>query len=509
MKINLSVMNSNSKTILTNALSLSIRMFLSILISFFTIRMMIEYLGVIDYGIYSLIAGVVLLFGFLDKAMTSSSQRFLSYSLASGSGKTHLVYTSLVLINIVTILCLVILAEIIGPYAINNFLDIPQDRLISARWLFHLSLVTLFVNFMKIPIIGLFVAKEQMGVFAFVGVLENILKLASVSMIIYVKEELRLLYLGMFYACVSIIIYIVHIVLRYYYFKGIRLIRSYDKGLILKIFSFSTWSLIGNLSTVFKLQGIAVILNIFFGPTGNAVKGIVQQIRGSLEGFALTVQLAVKPQVIKSYSQNHIGRMNSLVMFSARGIFLLMLAVLLPVGINLHYYVAFWLSDYPDFVVLVARVVFIEILIAALSKPLINVAQAVGQMKQYMIAVGGLQLLILPLSYILLRIEANILLPYLVSLLISSVGLFVRIYILRKYLGIELKEFGSKVLLRSFFVAMTVIFCVGITYLLLDSSDLLVPIRSVIYSFEIVLISVIIGLDKIERKRLISFIKYD
>ena len=110
----------------------------------------------------------------------------------------------------------------------------------------------------------------------------------------------------MFYACVSIIIYVVHIVLRYYYFKGIRLIRSYDKGLILKIFSFSTWSLIGNISTVFKLQGIAIILNIFFGPTGNAVKGIVQQIRGSLEGFALTVQLAVKPQVIKSYSQNHI-----------------------------------------------------------------------------------------------------------------------------------------------------------------------------------------------------------
>lgn len=446
--------SESNKRIAKNTLMLYIRMLLTMVVSLYTSRVVLSTLGIEDFGIYNVIAGFVVMVGFMNNSMASATQRFLSYEIGkSDASQLNNVFLMSVNIHIIIGGIILILAETVGLWVVNTQLTIPPDRLNAAKWVYQFSILSFLVNVISVPYNAAIIAHERMSVFAWVSIIEVSLKLFIVFVLQWFGfDKLK------FYA---VLMFVISLIIRIIYgsycsrnFPESKFKLYWNKSLSKTLMSFAGWTLWGNGAGVIASQGINLLLNIFFGPVVNAARGIAFQVKSAVHGFYLNFQMAVRPQIIKSYAADNFVYMHQLILQSAKFSYYLLFIISLPLLFETEYTLSLWLKEVPDYTVLFVRLVIIDILIDCISGSLIAAVQATGKIKIYQTVVGSALFLVLPFSYFFLRVGGAPEVVFYISIIGTVIAVFLRIIIVKSLIKLPLKRFLLSVISRILLVSI-------------------------------------------------------
>ena len=443
---------SSSKRIAKNTLMLYFRQILIMLVSLYTVRVVLATLGAEDYGIYNVVAGVVVMFGFLSGAMATASQRFFSFELGRGdTEKLKETFSVTISIYLILILIIVALAETVGLWFVNKKLVIPNERMNAARWIYQFSIANFAVTLITAPYMASIIAHEDMNVYAYASIIEAVLKLAVVFLLKVLPYDKLTVY-GLLLLCVGLMntsIYRFHCRRHY---EECRFRPVWNKAMFREIWGYMGWNLFGSAVGVFNNQILNVILNQFFGPVVNAARAVSSQINSAVNSFASNFSTATRPQIIKDYAADRVEETHRLVFRACKMTFFLMFVLTLPLVLEMPYILRLWLNEVPENTVAFAQLTLIDALITSMTYPIMTLAQATGKIKFYQGVVGGLLLCNLPVAYILLRLGFP---PYSVmvgQVAVSVVATAVRLVITNRLSHFSLRRFANKVVIPLVFV---------------------------------------------------------
>jgi len=426
-------------------------------VSLYTSRIILNTLGVEDFGIYNVVGGIVTMFSFLNSAMSSATQRFLSFELGK-KDYTQLkrVFSMSINIHVIIAIVIFILAETIGLWFLNSKLNIPDERMLAANWVYQFSILAFIVTVISVPYNAMIIAYERMNVYAYVSILEVVLKLVIVFMLQWFGYDKLKLYAVLVFS-VSLIIRLIYGLYCNRNFKESKYFFFWDKSLYKTLMSYAGWNLWGNIAGVMFTQGVNILLNIFFGPAINAARGVAYQIRGAVSGFVSNFQMAMNPQIIKSFANGNQKHMHQLIFQGAKYSFFLLFILSLPIIFETPLILKIWLKIVPDYTVIFTRLILINVLIDCISGPLMTAAQASGKIKLYQSVVGGLLILILPISYVFLKLGYSPQVTLYVSISISVLALFSRLLIIKPLVDLSILKFNKLVLLPILMVVVVAI----------------------------------------------------
>lgn len=439
--------SANNKRIAKNTLLLYVRMLFGMLVSLFTSRVILQTLGVEDYGVYNVVGGVITMFTFLNSAMSSATSRYITFKIGKGNiEQLKKVFSTALQIHAAIALLIVILGETVGLWFLMNELVIPDGRMDAAMWVYQCSIVTAVVTIMSVPYNADIIAHEKMSAFAYISVLEILLKLAIVYLLVALPFDKLKVY--------AVLVLMVGLLIRYIYtrychkhFEESYYIHRIDKPLLKEMSSFAGWSFWGNLAGILYTQGLNMMLNIFFGPVVNAARGIATQIQSVVTQFVTNFQMALNPQITKTYASGELDKMHSLMFRSARFSFMLLFFLSLPIMLETNYILTLWLGIVPENTIIFARIIIAISLIYSIANPCVIANQATGKVKVYQAVVGGLLLLILPISYIVLKMGAPAYSVFIVHFCVESVAQFARMYMLRNMIDLPLWSYVKNIYL--------------------------------------------------------------
>lgn len=453
----------NNRRIAKNTIVLYVRMIFVLLVALYTSRVLLDVLGVEDYGVYNVVGGVVTMLGFFNGAMVSSTQRFFSFAIGQGdTDQLNRNYSTILLIQGGLCLLVILLAETLGLWFVRTYLVIPPDRVVAALWVYHFAILSFVITMLQVPYTALLITHERMTPYAYISIGDVGLKLLTVIALPYVPADKLKVYAVLLFA-VALITFSVYLIYCKRKFTEVRFVKHRDKGLFRTLLSYMGWNLWGNSATVIMNQGVNILLNIFFGPVVNAARAIAYQVNGALTQLVTNFQLAMNPQIVKSYARGDMDYMHSLIYRGAKLSFFLMFVIALPVGIEADTLLGIWLKEVPAHTVLFTRLVLIQACIDSVSGPLMIAAQASGDIKKYQMYVGGLLILNLPISYIALKRGAPAEAVFIVAIIIAIIALIIRLVILRPLVNLSPKVFTLGVLAPSGFVALC---AAGLTFFL-------------------------------------------
>lgn len=445
--------SENNKRIAKNTLLLYVRMLFLMLVTLYTSRVILHALGVEDYGIYNVVGGVVAMFSVISGSLSAAISRFITYELGKGD-KERLVkiFSTSVNIQLGLSMMVILLAETIGLWFLNAKMSIPDARMTAANWVFQFSILTFIVNLISVPYNASIIAHERMSAFAYISILEAVGKLA-IAFLIVVSPIDRLI----FYAfLMSLIALTVRFTYGFYckrHFEECKYHFIFDRSLLKQMSGFAGWNFIGAASAVLRDQGGNVVINLFCGPAVNAARGIAFQVNNAIQGFVTNFMTALNPQITKSYASGDRDYMMTLLFQGARLSFYMLLFLSLPVLVNTHYILVLWLKIVPEHTVLFIQLVLIFAMSESISNPLVTAMLATGNIRNYQIVVGGLQMMNLPVSYALLRLGYIPETVMIVAICISQCCLAARLYMLRGMIGLSVKKYLRKVYLNVLVVA--------------------------------------------------------
>lgn len=437
--------SSDNKRIAKNTVMLYIRMFFTMAVSLFTSRVILQTLGVTDYGINNVVGGVVTMFSFLNGAMASATQRYLNVDIATGNAE-HLKtsFRTAMQIHILIALVFFALAETVGLWFVLNKLIIPENRMHAALWVYQLSIVASMVSIVSLPYNAAIIAHERMGAFAYISIMDVVLKLVIVYMLVISPFDKLITYSALF-LCVNLLDRFIYNLYCKKHFEEINFSFKLDKPLFKEMSSFAGWSLWGNIAAVLFTQGLNMLLNMFFGPAVNAARGIAVQVQGIIQGFVANVQIAVNPQITKSYAQHNLTRMHNLMFASSKFCFYLLFLIVLPLSFEAQFVLKLWLGIVPDHTVWFLRLIMFIMLAETLANPYMIANQATGKVKIYQATIGGLLLLIVPIAYIVLKSGGSPESVYVVHGCIAIVAQFARVYMMRNLIGLSMMTYFRNV----------------------------------------------------------------
>lgn len=437
--------SDNNKRIAKNTLLLYFRMLFMMVVSLYTSRVILNALGVEDFGIYNVVGGVVAMFTVISGSLSAAISRFITYELGKGDlSKLNKIFSASVTIQLLLSLIIVVLIESVGVWFLNAKMTIPEDRIAAANWVLQFSIITFVINLISVPYNAAIIAHERMSAFAYISILEAICKLA-IAFLIMISPMDKLV----FYA---ILMCIVSLIVRYTYghyckkhFTECTYHFHWDKDILKKMFGFAGWNFIGASSAVLRDQGGNIVINLFYGPSVNAARGIASQVNSAVMGFVTNFMTALNPQITKSYASGDREYMMTLVYQGARLSFYMLLLLSLPILVNTHYILVIWLKLVPEHAVLFVQLILIFAMSESISNPLITAMLATGKIRNYQIVVGGLQMLNLPISYICLQLGAMPESVLIVAIVISQCCLAARLYMLRGLIGLSSIMYLKKV----------------------------------------------------------------
>lgn len=432
---------ANHKRLVFNTVMLYVRMLLMMGINLFTTRIVLAALGVNDYALYSVVGSIVVFLGFVNTSMAGASQRFLSYAQASdGKHKLSATFSSILAVQVFLGIGVVVIAELCGPYYINNYLRIASERVATAHLVFQLTLATFVLKTIGVVYTASILSKERMDAFALLSVLEGIFNL-GVAFAISLINSNRVVYYACLLLLVAIIIQLSYAIYARKHFEECRLRMNWDKEIIKQILKYSGWNLLGTLSAVGLDQGINLVLNSFFGLVINAARGIAVQVGSAVSGFALNFQQALNPQIVKTYAAGQLREMHILITNGTRFCYYLMLLIFAPLLMNMQSILGWWLTDVPPMTTQFCQLVLVNCLINTLSGCLLTGAMATGKIRRYQICVATINLLNVPLSIILLHLLPNPYIPMFVMIGLSLAAFFMRLYIVKGLIGLDVRNF--------------------------------------------------------------------
>ncbi len=439
---------TDSKRIARNTLLLYGRMLLTMLLGLYTSRVVLDALGFEDSGVYSAVGGFVAMFTVISGSLSSAINRFLTFELGrGGQGRPSEVFCAAVTIQLLLALCIIIGAEALGLWYCSTYLKIPDGRLDAVRWVLQFSILTFAINLVSIPYNAAIIAHEKMKAFAGIGIGEALAKLAVALLIAHSAGDRLILYAALM-CLVALLVRVAYGLYCRRHFSECRFRPHYDGALLRRMASFAGWNFIGSSSAVLRDYGGTLLINFFHGPAVNAARAQAQQLCGAVQGFVSNFMTALNPQIIKSYASDDKAYMMMLVSRGARLSFLLMLLLGLPVIFNIDFLLAFWLKDVPPHTALFSQLVIVFAAMESLSHPLVTAALAGGRIRNYQLIVGGIQLLNLPLSYLLLVRGWPPETVTAVAIVLSQLCLFARLALLRGMVGLDAREYLKGVYCR-------------------------------------------------------------
>ena len=443
---------SNSKRIAKNTLLLYFRMILIMVVSLYTSRIILNELGVEDFGIYNLVAGVVILFSFLSNAMITATQRYLSIAIGKKDEKyIQAVFSTSLLSHFFLIFFIFLAAETIGLWLINAKLEIPADRMSATNFVYQLAILTTCVNIIRIPYNASIIANERMSFFAYVSIVETFLKLAVVWALAITPGDKLVIY-SFLLLLVAIVIDIAY----WYYCQRFLLANKFylktNKKLFVELTSFSVWNLFGGLADIGYKQGTNIILNLFWGVSINAVLGITNQIRNALVPFIGNLQLAVNPQMVKSYALGDYEYFKILVYRISKYSYFLMLIIVFPIIFNIDLILELWLKNPPKHTAIFAILTSVYCLVDSLTGPLWAAMQASGKIKRFQMVTGICLLLNLPVSYLFLMYGYAPSVVLIIQIVITGFTVGVRVLFVKYYLQFSIRNYVREVIFPIVFV---------------------------------------------------------
>ena len=432
-----------------NTLMLYVRMLVLMLVGLYTSRVVLEALGETDFGIYSVVGGVVAMFTIISGALNSAVQRFITFEMGKGpQAQLNKVYSTAVTIQLILAAIIVIIAEPVGLWFIRNEMTISPDRIPAAECVLHFSLLAFVVNLMSVPQMASITAHEKMSAYAYIGILDGLLRLGTALLIMHSGGE-RLVRYAALMALTVILVRAAYGIYCRRHFEECRYRPVFDRKLIGEMFAFAGWNFVGVTSGVLRDQGGNILVNLFSGPAVNAARGLAVQLNGAVQSFVTNFMTAVNPQITKSYAAGDHGYMFSLVRRSSRMSFYLLLMIVLPLVLNTEAVLGLWLKDVPEHTELFVQLFLIFALSESLSNPMITAMLATGRIRNYQLVVGGIQLLNIPISYVLLRFGAMPEVTVMVAVALSQVCLFARMLMLGRATGFPIGEFLNKVYVKT------------------------------------------------------------
>ena len=448
--------SENTKRIAKNTLMLYGRMLFSMVVSLYTSRVVLNTLGVEDYGIYGVVGGFVAMFSIISGSLSSAVSRFLTFELGRGDKKKlGLTFSTALLIHILLAIVVVLLMETIGVWFLNNKMTIPAERLYAANWVFQGSIVSFILSLLSVPYNASIVAHERMSAFAYIGILDVVLRLFVVLFVAYSECQLdSLIMYAWLLVAVSVVMQSIYWNYCFRNFEECHSKLVFDKSCWKEMSSFAGWNFVGCTAGLMKDQGVNVLLNLFIGPTINAARGISTSVISAVSGFAGNFMTALNPQITKSYAAGDIKYCHSLVERGSRFAFFILFIIELPIFLEIEYVLTLWLKQYPDHTVNFVRLVFILALVDILSYTLINLQSATGKIRNYQLAVGGLLLMNFPLSYLCLYLNYSPESTYVVAIFVSIGCLLLRLAFLRKMATLSMSSFMTNVCARVLLVAL-------------------------------------------------------
>jgi len=491
--------SQNNKRIAKNTLFLYIRMFIMLAVGLFTSRVVLDALGETDYGIYNIIGGVVVLFSFLNQALTSATQRFLNFHLGREDYKqVSTVFCMSMNSYIILSMLFFVLSETVGLWFVNSQLNIPAERMTAANWCYQFTIFTFIFNLIRIPYNASIIAYERMDFFAYVSLVEVVLKLFVVYLL-FVDGVDRLIVYSLLYA---IIPFLVNVVYKWYCnrkFCTTHFCLMWDKETFRSLFSFSGWSLFGSMANMLASAGLNILINIFFGVTANAAVGIANQVSGHVMQFVTNFQTAFQPQIVKTYAADKIDEFNQLIYRSSKFSYYLMLMVSLPLILTTQEILELWLVEVPQYTAVFCQLILGFMLIETLTAPLWMSVQATGTIKRYQIWMASCIILNFPLTYLVFRCGMPVYTAWVIRIAVNVLTMVVRCLYMRRYMDFSLSEFWKEAMLP---ITLVTLVClplpVGLV-VMLDSSllSVLAIISASVFILSMAIYS--IGLNKTER----------
>lgn len=439
----------NNKRIAKNAILLYIRMFFIMVVGLFTSRVVINTLGISDYGIYNVVGGVVVMLSFLNSSMSAASQRFFSFELGRGNkARLKQVFSTSLITHYAVAGILFIIAETIGLWFLNSHMNIEESRMIAANWVYQCSILSFMISIISVPFNACIIAYEHMKAYAYISIVEVVLKLIIVYLLLIIQGD-KLIIFAILLLGISVIIQISYSLYCKYHFEECVGKLAFNRVLFNEMFSFVGWNVLGTSSFAFKDQGVNIILNLFFGTSVNAARGIAMQVNGIVNNFTNNFLMALRPQITKQYAEGNVSRSVSLVYAGCRYSAYLVLIIAIPFMINIDYILRLWLGVVPQYTSLFLQIILISTLFRTMQLPLISAIHATGRIRFSQIIVSVVNFLEVPGAYLILKKGAA---PYMAmcpTVLVALIGLNVYIFSLRKLVSnYDVKYFVDNIVLR-------------------------------------------------------------
>lgn len=498
--------SENNKRIAKNTMFLYVRMLLIMGVTLYTSRIVLQVLGVEDFGIYNVVGGIVVLFSFVNNAMVTSTQRFLNYEL----GKKNLEATARVFSASVTIhwciaIVTLILAETVGLWFLLNYIQYPLEREWAVILTYQFAILSTCINMIRAPYNAAIIAYEKMSFYAYISIIEAILRLLIVFLLLLANFDRLIFYSFLMFVVIGIV------TLGYYvycksHFSTCRYTYHWNKDLYKRLMGFSGWSMFGGVANIGASQGLNILLNMFFGVTINAAMGIANQVQSAVYSFVGNFQTAFNPQIVKSYASGNRDYFIDLIVRTSKYSYFLLFTISLPLYICCEEVLSLWLGNIPEYAVSFCRLMILFSLLDAMQGPLWVSVQATGKIRDYQILMSVMILSNLPLSYLFLKQGYSPEVVLTIRCLLNLLILFVRLWYLRHLYDFPVWRYGREVICR--IVCVTIISYGMISCLSMDVLPI-VKILEVIF-FSVIgnlFLVYILGFDNKERQLIIKQIK--
>lgn len=498
----------DNKRIAENTIFLYFRMFLVLGINLYTSRIVLQVLGFEDYGLYNVVGGIVTMFTFLNGSLSAATSRYITFELGKRNfDRLNKVFNTALAIHIIIALLIIVLSETIGLWFLYNKMTIPDDRLDAAFWVFQISVITSFFSLTQVPYNATIIAYENMKIYAYVGIAEVLLKL-GVVFLLFISPIDRLTCYAVLLCLiqVGIMLYYRYYCNKHYTSCKIQIIR--DKELFKEMFSYGGYDLIGNISGLAQGQGLNILLNIFYGPTVNAARGIAYQVQGAITQFSNNFLTAVRPQIIKSYAEGDLEAMMKLVKQSSCFSFYMMWMISLPVCLETDYLLSLWLGHFPEHTVNFLRLIIVLCLIQTIKTPRVTVFHATGNIKWSNIIVGTILCMAFPLAYVALKLGGKPESVFWMANLTMALSELASVFVLKRYIQYSIGDYLLHVHGRCLLVAI-------ISFLLpfflydkwMDASFVRLILTCLLSMFSVGITSFYLGMDKYLQSKILQVIK--
>lgn len=496
----MSANTNNSKRIAKNTIFLYIRMLFSMVVALYTSRVVLNALGVEDYGLYGVVGGIVVFFNVISGSLNAAISRFITFELGKEElERLNKVFCTAVNIQLLMSVLFVVLAEIVGVWFLNNHLNVPEGRLSAAHWVLQSSIISFAVGLLSVPYNSTIIAHERMDAYAYISILSTFLNLGVALVIDYIIFD-KLIFYAFAILGINVIMQFIYAFYCRTHFPETRWRLVKDKVLLKEMTSFAGWNFLGASSGVLMGQGVNMLMNVFFGVAVNAARGIAGQVDNAINMLVNNFTVALNPQITKSYASGDLKYMHDLVCKGAKYSFFIMLLPSLPILLETETILQVWLKQVPEMTVVFLRLTILISLNSVLSQTLIASMLANGHIKKYQIVVGGLNMLIFPLSYVAFKLGLPSYASYVIQFFIFFIELIARLVLLKEMVSLSISKYLNQVLLRITYVSVLsipipIFFCLfmpsGIIRLLISILLCLICTAISIYYF---------GLEDLEQK---------